>query len=305
MAFAQITTAGKVVTARTSARPPLSVISRIDKNRYLYKPTGEVRCYKHRTPTPTVARASLPRTFARLRDLIRCNFIGGNKELFITLTYADNVTDPARLAHDLDLFFKRLKRMMAGHELQYIAVIEPQERGAWHVHLMLKSDKMLYIPDKQLRGLWRQGITQTERLHNADDLGAYYVTYFTDLLSTEHKRRKGARLGLYPAAFKFYRCSQGIVRPQTVVMPNFLTAANGAPSATWQVLLLKPAEEEPRGYRLVNIYHYAQWSTHAPHKNCCETCNNCGTCCMTCTAADRHTKVILIGADYNGRDNDS
>lgn len=212
------------VTTATE-RPTRQVCQKINRDEYVYKPTGEILPYKH---ADTKQIENLRRTFANLRSLIRANFSGGSSnQLFITLTYAANVTDAARLMVDFNRFMVRLKRAYPEHNFAYIAVAEPQGRGAWHMHLLLKTNQEeLYIPDKTIRELWEQGITQTQRLE-ADDVGAYYTAYFTDVLAAEekpgeslsHRRQKGARLSMYPVGMRFYRCSRNIVRPSAEVVP--------------------------------------------------------------------------------------
>ena len=54
----------------------------------------------------------------------------------LTLTYRENQTDRDRMAHDLDLFLKRVRRVIPHFE--YVCVFEKQTRGAWHAHLAVQ-----------------------------------------------------------------------------------------------------------------------------------------------------------------------
>lgn len=200
-------------------REQQGTVKKIDKDNYLVIKTGEVKSY-NKDKEKTKTNDNLKKTFARLRELIRNNFSKNSKnQLFITLTYKENMTDEKRLMKDFENFYKRLKRYMKGHKLDYLAVAEPQGRGAWHFHLMLKSDQEeLYIDNIEMERLWRQGYTQTERL-KSNDVGSYYVAYFTDILEenknkNDKKRIKGSRLQYYPKGFRFYRKSKGIVEPK-------------------------------------------------------------------------------------------
>ena len=206
-------------------RPTKATIKKLDKNHYCILSTGEIKEYSKKETTEK-EKENLKKTFARLRQLIRTNFTkDGNNQLFITLTYAENMTDEKRLYSDFEKFFKRLQYRLKGHKLDYITVMEPQGRGAWHVHLMLKSNQpILYIDNKELAKIWGFGYTDTERL-KSDDVGTYYVSYFTDVIPNEEsvpdkekskKRQKGERLKNYPKNFKFYRTSQGIKKPKEV-----------------------------------------------------------------------------------------
>jgi hypothetical protein len=137
--------------------------------------------------------------------------------------------DPDKLYEDFKNFFKRLKYDRKDHKLEYIAVAEPQGRGAWHMHVMLKSDQpVLYIDNKKMEKLWGHGFTETEKL-KGEDVGKYFSAYFTsmeiDAKSTEKsvtytdkhgktkKFKKGERLKFYPKGMNFFRCSRGIDRP--------------------------------------------------------------------------------------------
>lgn len=210
------------VDVMKAEKPTGATIKKLDKDHYCILRTGEIKEFQ-KDKTKDKSKDDLRKTFNRLRQLIRTNFVkDGSNQLFITLTYAENMTDEKRLYNDFDKFFKKLKYKFKGHKLDYIAVMEPQERGAWHVHLMLKSNQsILYIDNKELAKIWGFGYTDTQRL-KSDDVGSYYVAYFTDILAesknakSEKKRKKGARLSMYPKGFKFYRTSRGIKKPDEI-----------------------------------------------------------------------------------------
>lgn len=176
--------------------------------------TGEIiKCNVSDTREDNII--SLKKTISRLRDLINCNFFGADNELFITLTYKDNMRDYRRLYDDFKKFYQKLKRRFKGVEFCYISVIEPQERGAWHVHLLLKAlnkDSLFIDNDSVVSKLWGHGFTKTKRLRGVDNVGAYLSSYLTDVFS-EKGKKKGARLYLYPAGVNIYRCSRNCKRP--------------------------------------------------------------------------------------------
>ena len=205
-----------------SARKCGATVRRINKDEYLCVSTGDIRKYSKCPKNKTqVQFRTLKRTFERLRGLIRHNFSAKSEnQLFITLTYKKNMKDPKKLYKDFIAFYKRLKRAFKEHEFEYIVVAEPQGRGAWHLHLMLKSvnKPVLYIDNKKLSKIWGHGFTDVQRL-KSDDVGSYYSAYFTDLLeenkqNNSKKRKKNARLVYYPVGFRLYRCSKGIIRPK-------------------------------------------------------------------------------------------
>jgi hypothetical protein len=208
--------------------------------------TGEVLPMNRREEGKKQHR--LRKTFEDLRCLIRTNFTNdGQNQIMLTLTYARFENNPTNAYDDFKNFWKRLRWHLPNHKLDYISVIEPQGTGKWHFHVMIKSDqKELWIDKWRIKEIWGHGNAYIERL-KSDDVGAYYVSYFThlynesttskscantyeeamaelaneDVHDPENPRRmnllkkkiKGARLIYYPKDTKFYSCSRGITRP--------------------------------------------------------------------------------------------
>lgn len=188
---------------------------KISKNEILDLRSGEIIQFEN-SNTRKDNVVSLKRTITRLRDLINCNFLGADNELFITLTYKENMTDYKKLYKDFDIFFKKLKYRFKDTEFCYISAIEPQKRGAWHIHLLLKAlnKDYLFIENSIIAELWGNGFCKTIRIEEVDNVGAYLCSYLTDLLDDDGKgKKKGARLHLYPAGINIYRCSRNCRRP--------------------------------------------------------------------------------------------
>jgi hypothetical protein len=107
--------------------------------------------------------------------------------------------------------------------------MEPQERGAWHAHVLVRFEKPIdRIDYDMLRETWGHGRIHVEELRDVDNLGSYFVAYMKGLEikpGTEHeyegdirekngkKYIKGERLKFYPDYFKIYRASKGIEKP--------------------------------------------------------------------------------------------
>lgn len=244
---------------------------KLNKNEYVVLKTGEIKTYKEQNNNKM--NKSLKRTFNDLRCLIRTNFTEKSQnQLFITLTYEENMQDEKRLYTDFEKFIKRLKYRYKEHELNYIVVAEPQGRGAWHMHVMLKSNKpVLYIDNKEMEKLWGFGFTDTERLRS-NDVGSYYVAYFTDLIDEsdgdmDHDkdkskmRQKGERLKFYPKNFKFYRCSRGIEKP-LVEMREYgdLIKEYGQPKfvSRYEIDLIQEGEESREDVLSVKVLNRIQ-----------------------------------------------
>lgn len=216
----------------------LNKFRKISKTSYVDLESGEIGEYKL-SADRSESTESLAHTFKCIRDKINCNFVGAKNELMHTLTYAENMTDTERLYRDFKAFWKRYRRRY-GDNVDYMSIVEPQERGAWHMHLLVRHNdkKKIYIPNDELAELWGHGFTTTKAIQNVDNIGAYLSAYLANVELTpdnamsyrkyeieekmvEGKTKyfvKGGRLKLYPPGMNIYRCSRGIVAPEIVEM---------------------------------------------------------------------------------------
>lgn len=110
-----------------------------------------------------------------IRRLACCNF--DNKyDKFLTLTFTDNKTDVKECNVLFKAFIRKLREVKHISNLKYLAVIEFQERGAVHYHILLNIP---YIPQKELLDLWGNGFVFIEAIDEVDNVGAYIVKYMT------------------------------------------------------------------------------------------------------------------------------
>lgn len=223
-------------------------ITKIDRDFYMLNETGEVKGYKH-TENRSENIKNLQDTFKKIRHIINYNFNGSGNELAFTLTYAENMTDPKRLMKDFEKFWKKLKYRY-GKDIDYFSVVEPQGRGAWHCHVLLRFNALdkVYIPNEEIARLWGLGFVTVKAIRgNVDNLGAYLSAYLGDIECTPENERliseccssgpglqevktvevdgiekrfiKGGRLHLYPTGMNIYRKSKGIKVPESSWMP--------------------------------------------------------------------------------------
>lgn len=214
-------------------------IRKINQELYELLDTGEVRNFKHnenRADDLNGVRQSMQ----RLRQYLNTNITDVMRCRWVTLTYAENMTDRERLYKDAKEFHRRLRKQVGQYE--YIIACEPQERGAWHMHMvMIFPKKAPYISKDTIRDAWQQGsIVQVKKLDDVDNVGAYLTAYLADMEYQEDKpvygdivekeiiddegnklkKRyiKGQRLHLYPSGFNLYRISKGIKKPAIEMM---------------------------------------------------------------------------------------
>jgi hypothetical protein len=273
----------EVVSMSNDPRPG---IRKLNKDEYLVIHSGEVRNFKHNDGK---VADHLRKVFKNLQHLIKTNFDSDENEhnaLFITLTYAENMQDSDKLYDDFNKFIKRLKYEYSSHDLQYIAVAEPQARGAWHMHVLLKSDKpVLFIDNKKLSHIWGHGRTDVERIKGKDP-GKYFAAYFTNLeadakgLETDpafatdaqgKKYKKGARLGFYPKGMNFYRCSRGISRPsKELSLYGDVSHEYGRPISVKSMEVQEhrglEVSEERTGYKVVNTVTHEEFRKNPQSK---------------------------------------
>ena len=214
---------------------------------YVICSTGEIKDIEHHN-TRKDNKKGLYKTFANARAVINANVTDVSRVRWCTLTYAENMTDPKRLYMDFKLFNQRFQYYCNQHgysKPEYIVMMEPQGRGAWHAHLLYiwQDQKAPYISNQDFRELWGHGFVRIKKLDNVDNVGAYLTAYLGDMeidemdaskavgkqckvveVEDEHGKKvkkaivKGARLDLYPANFNMLRCSRGVKRPVEEMM---------------------------------------------------------------------------------------
>ena len=156
-------------------------IQRLNKEEILILSSGEIKQIEH-ISNRSQNKLQVSLSLKRLRDYINANVTEPKNCKWITLTYAENMTDTKRLYKDFDKFIKRFRYTFKEYKIEYIVAMEPQGRGAWHCHLIIIFDrKAPFIPNKTIETLWQQGFTKTHKLDNIDNVGAYLTAYLGDL----------------------------------------------------------------------------------------------------------------------------
>lgn len=222
-------------------------IKKLNENEYIDLRTGEILTCNH-INNRSESLFQVGQSLKRLRDYINTNVQEPKKCRWITLTYAENMTDTERLYIDFKNFIKRLRYKLKAYHFEYIVAMEPQGRGSWHAHLILIFDREApYIPNTMMAEIWKQGFTKTKKLTDIDNIGAYLTAYLGDMectpgnldllgitendcriklvdsidgvkLKQSKKFIKGGRLYLYPPKFNLYRISKGIKPPTETLM---------------------------------------------------------------------------------------
>lgn len=216
---------GNITEVRWIRHDTGGIIQKIDKDRYKNLMTGEIKEYKHTTKRTDNIK-NVAQSLKRLRDIINTNVTDVGKCLWATLTYEENMTDNKRLYEDYRKFNMRFQRYLIRNDLpkcEYIVCAEPQQRGAWHLHIIyIFEKKRPYIPKEDFEKIWGLGFVNIKSLKGIDNLGMYLSAYLSNMQldskegenNSNNKRIvKGSRMHLYPKGFRIYRVSKGIKRP--------------------------------------------------------------------------------------------
>lgn len=247
--------------------------------------TGEIKEF-NRTENRGQNLYGLSKSMKDLRDLINCNVTDPAKVRWMTFTYAENMTDNKQLYRDRQKFWQRVQYWHVKQSLpvpEYISIVEPQGRGAWHLHeLWLYPDKAPFLPNATIADLWQQGFVTVKKLDDVDNVGAYLTAYLCDVPLDEcraagidptvfevkecevtgddgekltKKYVKGARVHLYPAKMNFYRTSRGVKRPE-VEWVSEKEAKEKVSSAKLTYEKAVRLTDDEKGFRSDILYEY-------------------------------------------------
>lgn len=125
---------------------------------------------------------------------------------FVTLTFAENITNLKEANPEYKNFIKRLNYYI-GYGVQYNVVVEFQNRGAVHYHVVFYN--IPYIPAQKLSELWGQGFIKINQIKDVDNVGAYVSKYMGKDLNEDKLIGE-----------KCYFSSRGLKKPKEVKEKN-------------------------------------------------------------------------------------
>jgi hypothetical protein len=126
--------------------------------------------------------------------------------VFLTLTIAENEENIKRANSMFNKFMKRLNYFITGSKkaiIKYVAVMEFQQRGAIHYHVVLFN--MEYVFKDDLAEVWGLGFIKIKSLDAMKNVAGYITKYMS-------KNVDDARLD----GKKRYFCSKNLLRPKTI-----------------------------------------------------------------------------------------
>lgn len=210
---------------------------------------------KEKLTTEEIRELSLRRARNMITDLVYCNAWQWRKRndkpylpVFITFTFKENVTDLDYANKEFRNFIRRFSYSIRGKMtfLKYLSVVEFQERGAIHFHVVFFNlpfvDK---IYDKVLK-MWRDGVGEGSTYIESVYSNQGIVKYLSDYLT---KSVEGGRL----QARKSYFASKGLKKP---IIINFEELVNLIKNKIPAELKGRPYEYESEFLKDVNGVEY-------------------------------------------------
>lgn len=181
-----------------------SIISIIDNK----KNTDEINDKTKISEEDSIRRMALTRkrSKAELVRIIDTNY--DNRTSFLTLTVKENIINRNTFSMMFDKFITRMNYNFLNtkqRKLKYIAVLEKQKRGAYHVHMLIFD--IGFLKHSELMKVWGYGGVRINKLNSLDDssnAGRYVSKYMEKSIGQELLESKGK---------KSYYCSHNLNKP--------------------------------------------------------------------------------------------
>lgn len=263
-----------------STRSRGSQIKKLNKEEYIVLKSGLVLNFNHIENRADDLK-SVARSLALGRDMINSNVDDPKNCRWLTLTYAENMTDPKRLWLNFKVFIRDARNKYG--KFEYITAAEPQGRGAWHMHTLLIFDhKAPFMKNEDISDLWAQGFVTVKKIDDVDNVGAYLTAYLGDYAledydgningikgiktavvnGKEKKFVKGGRLHMYPPGFHIFRWSRGVRRPEVERM-KYEKAKEKVGTAIPTYTETKTLTDEKSGFESILSREY--YNIHRPN----------------------------------------
>lgn len=149
--------------------------------------------------------AILRKSAKQLYQLIHANFID-NIGYHAVLTYSIPQRDTKEVYHDFKIYWQKLRYKYP--DLAYIAVLEPTEKGVWHLHVLLKkvNNPYKFISYQFVRENWSHGFVYISKMRKEVDYGNYF---------RKKINKSNELLKLYKPGIRYFRHSRNIRKPLT------------------------------------------------------------------------------------------
>lgn len=123
-----------------------------------------------------------------IRRLIEMNY-KANHTKFVTLTFAEHITDVETANYEFKKFIERLKNNLK-KRIKYLAVWERTKKERIHYHMVLFD--MKYIDWSELERIWKNGFVKINDISHVEsaNVGRYIAKYFSkDVDKRDYKKK--------------------------------------------------------------------------------------------------------------------
>lgn len=147
----------------------------------------------------------LKKSADNLYKLIHANFYK-NIGYHCVLTYRNPPQNTDELYRDFKIFWQKIRYYYP--DMGYISVLEPTQKGVWHIHLLLKNVKgsNMFVSFFKIKQCWISGYCYVSKMRENVDYGQYF---------RKKIRFDNGLLNLYQPGVRYFRHSRNIKKPIT------------------------------------------------------------------------------------------
>lgn len=147
----------------------------------------------------------LKKSADNLYKLIHANFYK-NIGYHCVLTYRNPPQNTDELYRDFKIFWQKIRYYYP--DMGYISVLEPTQKGVWHIHLLLKNVKgsNTFVSFFKIKQCWISGYCYVSKMRENVDYGQYF---------RKKIRFDNGLLNLYQPGVRYFRHSRNIKKPIT------------------------------------------------------------------------------------------
>ena len=147
----------------------------------------------------------LKKSADNLYKLIHANFYK-NIGYHCVLTYRNPPQNTDELYRDFKIFWQKIRYYYP--DMGYISDLEPTQKGAWHIHLLLKNVKgsNMFVSFFKIKQCWISGYCYISKMRENIDYGQYF---------RKKIRFDNELLNLYQPGVRYFRHSRNIKKPIT------------------------------------------------------------------------------------------
>lgn len=160
---------------------------------------------------------SVQRAIRTFKNLVLTNATYNRFRRHIVLTYEGCMLEWERIAKDFKRFIKQLEKETDKH-FSYLYIVEPDDRGSWHIHLILLGNEIDFnLAEDTVYKCWQHGSVCVRKIYDLYGLVQYFNVSYAPIKSGDKPTKaqiKGSRVHFYPPNVRIFRRSVDTVQPK-------------------------------------------------------------------------------------------